>query len=200
MEIFNYHPGTGVFLGNGLADENPLQHDDPIVPGYATPTPLPPSVEGGISVYRDAAGHPPQNWQSGAWTTVPDYRNVPLFRTADGSAFALGDEYNGLGDLPPFLTDEPRPTPAYKWIADEWVLDIAIETQQLSAAATAHRDALLAEANDLIAPLMDGFVLGELTTEEETLLKVLSQYRKALRAVPAQSGFPRSINWPVKPA
>ncbi|MCA3771400.1 phage tail assembly chaperone, partial [Cutibacterium sp.] len=26
------------------------------------------------------------------------------------------------------------------------------------------------------------------------------QYRKALRAVTAQTGFPRTINWPVKPA
>jgi hypothetical protein len=58
----------------------------------------------------------------------------------------------------------------------------------------------LYEADQLIAPLMDGFVLGELTTEDEVALKALSQYRKALRAVTSQPGFPRTIDWPVKPA
>ncbi|MNT85516.1 Caudovirales tail fiber assembly protein [compost metagenome] len=77
---------------------------------------------------------------------------------------------------------------------------MALEAEQLAAAARAQRDALLAEADGLIAPLMDGFVLGELTVEDEARLRALSQYRKALRAVTSQAGFPRTINWPVKPA
>ncbi|MNL58947.1 Caudovirales tail fiber assembly protein [compost metagenome] len=85
-------------------------------------------------------------------------------------------------------------------MADEWVLDEQLETQQLTAQALAQRDALLAEADQRIAPLMDGFVLDELTPEDEVRLKALSQYRKALRAVNGQAGFPRTINWPVKPA
>lgn len=200
MEIFNYHPATGEFLGVGLADDSPLDPGNPIVPGYATPTAVPESVAGRVAVYRNENGGVPQNWQDGAWTFVPDYRAVPLFRTADGSSFELGAEYGGLGDLPPFLTDEPRPSPAYDWIVDEWVLNHEKETQQLTAAALATRANLLAEADALVAPLMDGFVLGELTEEDEARLKALSQYRKALRAVTAQAGFPRDINWPVKPA
>ncbi|CAG2152710.1 hypothetical protein LMG19282_04263 [Cupriavidus campinensis] len=200
MDIFNYHPKTGEFLGAGVAEPNPLEPDDPLVPGYATTLAPPQAEERRAPVYRNAGGQPPQNWPDGSWTLVPDYRAVPLFRTADGSAFGLGDEYNGLGDLPAFLTDEARPGPAYKWVADEWVLDEQLETQQLTAQALAQRDALLAEADQLIAPLMDGFVLDELTPEEEIRLKALSQYRKALRAVNGQAGFPRTINWPVKPA
>lgn len=200
MDIFNYHPLTGEYLGAGVADENPLQHDDPIVPGYATPTAPPPHVETSTVVYRDPAGRAPKNWQEGSWAPVPDYRTVPLYRTTDGTRFDLGAEYNGLGDLPSFLTDEPRPSAAYKWVNDEWALDVALETQQLAVKETMQRDALLAEANDLIAPLMDAFVLDELTPEDDARLKALSQYRKALRAVALQAGFPRTINWPVKPA
>ncbi|URF02960.1 tail fiber assembly protein [Cupriavidus campinensis] len=199
MNIHNYHPRTGEYLGAGLADDNPLDQENPIVPGFATPS-EPPSASGRVAVYLDAAGRAPQNWPDGTWTLVPDYRAVSLFRTADGSVFELGDEYNGLGDLPAFLTDEARPGPAYKWVADEWVLDEQLETQQLTAQALAQRDALLAEADRLIAPLMDGFVLDELTPDDEVRLKALSQYRKALRAVNGQAGFPRTINWPVKPA
>lgn len=199
MEIYNYHPITGEYLGIGLADDNPLEPDTPIVPGYATPGTPPADEVGRVRVYRRPDGSAPQNWPEGSWTLVPDYRQVPLYRTADGSSFVLGEEYSGIGDLPAFLTDEPRPSPAHVWTADEWVLDEALETEQLAAAARAQRDALLEEADQLIAPLMDGFVLGELTLEEEARLKALSQYRKALRAITTQVGFPRTINWPIKP-
>ncbi|MCY1271604.1 Phage tail assembly chaperone protein [compost metagenome] len=199
MDIFNYHPLTGEFLSIGVADENELEPDEPIVPGYATPTAPPALGERSIAVYRDQAGRAPQNWPDGAWTLAPDYRMVLLYRTADGSVFELGAEYNGIGDLPAFLTDEPRPSPAHVWTVDEWVLDEALEAEQLAATARAQRDVLLAEADRLIAPLMDGFVLGELTPEDEARLRALSQYRKALRAVTNQAGFPRTVNWPDKP-
>jgi len=200
MEIFNYHPLTGEFLSPGIADENPLEPEDPIVPGWATKMAPPQGGDRQVPVYRDAQGRAPQNWPEGSWTLVPDYRGVPLFRTLDGSAFQLGDEYAGLGDLPTFLTDEARPSAAYVWQNDEWTLDVALETEQLAAAARAQQAALLAEADQLVAPLMDGFVLGELTPDDEARLRALSQYRKALRGVTAQAGFPRTINWPVKPA
>lgn len=200
MEIFNYHPITGQFLSAGVADDNPLQPDDPIVPGFATPTAPPASGERQVAVYRDEQGKAPQNWPQGSWTLVPDYRAVPLFRTADGSTFTIDDTYSGLGDLPVFLTDEARPSAAHVWQNDEWTLDVALETDLLAARARAQQATLLAEADKRVAPLMDGFALGELSTDEEALLKALSQYRKALRAVTSQPGFPRTIDWPVKPA
>ena len=199
MDIHNYHPISGEYLGDGQADENPLKPEDPIVPGYATPTAPPAAGARGGALYLGADRRPPQNWPDGAWTLAPDYRAEPLFRIADGSPFVLGAEYSGLGDLPAFLTDEPRPSSAHKWVDEEWTLDVALETEQLAAAARAKRDALLAEADRLIAPLMDAQVLEEITAEELVQLKAMSQYRKALRAVTAQAGFPRTINWPVKP-
>ncbi|WP_061960261.1 tail fiber assembly protein [Cupriavidus pauculus] len=200
MEIFNYHSITGELLSLGIADDNPLDPKDPIVPGFATPNAPPAGGGRQVPVYRDSNGIAPQNWPEGSWILVPDYRAVPLFRTTDGSAFELGAEYSGLGDLPPFLTEEPRPSPAHVWLNEEWALDQALETSQMIASATSKRDALLAEADRLIAPLMDGFVLDELTEDDSARLKALSQYRKALRAVTSQPGFPRTIAWPVKPA
>lgn len=200
MDIFSYHPITGEYLGTGVADENPLQPDEPIVPGYATPRELPVAIAGRAYVYRRADGSVPQNWPEGDWTMVPDYRASPLYRTHDGSAFPLGNEYNGLGDLPSFLTDEPRPSSAHVWLNEEWTLDPVLETSQLTAAATAKRDGLLVEADSEMQPLIDSFFLGENTPEEDAKRLALSQYRKALRAVTSQAGFPRTINWPVKPA
>ncbi len=200
MEIFNYHPFTGEFLTVGVADDNPLEPDDPIVPGYATKIAPPQANERRVPVYLNESGIPPQNWPEGEWTLIADYRAVPLYRTADGSVFTLSGEYSGLGQLPSFLTEEPRPSPAHVWIDGAWTLDSALETEQLGALARREQAVRLYEADQLIAPLMDGFVLGELTTEDEVALKALSQYRKALRAVTSQPGFPRTIDWPVKPA
>lgn len=200
MDIYNYHPLTGEYLGTGVADDNPLVPEEPIVPGFATPISPPDWQALRVRVYRSAAGTAPQNWQEGSWTLVPDYRGVPLFRTADGSVYQLGEEYSGLGDLPRFLTDEQRPTAAHVWLNDEWTLDQALETSQLTATATAKRDALLAEADSEMQPLIDSFFLGENTPEEDAKRLALSQYRKALRALSGQAGFPRTINWPVKPA
>lgn len=200
MIIYNFNQSTGEYIGSGMADESPLDPENPIVPGFATPIAPPEVGERQVALYLDASGIAPQNWPEGGWTVAPDYRGVQLFRTEDGAPFFLGAEYSGVGDLPAFLTDEPRPSPAHVWQNDEWTLDEALETQQLAAAAIARRDALLLEADQLIAPLMDGFVLGELTEEEEARLRALSQYRKALRAVTSQAGFPRTINWPAKPA
>ncbi|MNT78876.1 Caudovirales tail fiber assembly protein [compost metagenome] len=86
------------------------------------------------------------------------------------------------------------------WQNDEWTLDVALETEQLSAAARREQAVLLYEADQLIAPLMDGFVLEDIDADGLALLKKLSQYRKDLRAVTSQASFPRAIDWPVKPA
>lgn len=120
MDIYNYDSNTGEFVGAAAADANPLDPDNPIIPGYATPT-APPAVDGNtVAVYRGGSGAVPQNWRGGAWVTLPDYRRAPLYRTADGTLFALGDGYDGIGPLPDFLTDLPRPTPAHEWAAGEW--------------------------------------------------------------------------------
>lgn len=200
VTIYNYHPITGEYIGLGIADDNPLEKDVPIVPGYATTVEPPTAGERRVALYLGSNGHPPQNWADGSWTVKPDYRDETLYRTVDGSTFTIGDEYSGIGDLPPFLTDEPRPSRAHVWQDDEWVLDEVLEISQLTAAAASKRDGLLADADREMQPLFDSFFLGESTPEEDAKRVALSQYRKALRAVTAQAGFPRTINWPVKPA
>ena len=64
--------------------------------------------------------------------------------------------------------------------------DIAEATAVLAANAREQRDALLA-ATDFYA-LSDVVMTSEMTT-----------YRSDLRAVPAQSEFPTTINWPTAP-
>ena len=59
-----------------------------------------------------------------------------------------------------------------------------------AAEARGKRDALLAETDFMMLP---DYPLSEAKRQ------ALTVYRQALRDVPVQSGFPRQIDWPVKP-
>ena len=60
----------------------------------------------------------------------------------------------------------------------------------LSASARQKRDRLIAATDYLVTP--------DYPIESDRLAKV-KIYRQALRDIPGQSGFPRSITWPEKP-
>ena len=60
----------------------------------------------------------------------------------------------------------------------------------LAASARQKRDRLIATTDYLVTP--------DYPIESDRLAKV-KIYRQALRDIPGQSGFPRSITWPAKP-
>jgi hypothetical protein len=55
MDIFNYHPISGAFLGAAKADQNPFVEDDWLVPAFSTPTPPPTVREGEMAVWKGDA-------------------------------------------------------------------------------------------------------------------------------------------------
>ena len=61
---------------------------------------------------------------------------------------------------------------------------------EYASEARAKRDALLAETDFMLMP---DYPLSEAKRA------AVAAYRQALRDVPAQAGFPRQIDWPVKP-
>jgi len=56
MKIFHYHPETGVFLGEGLADPSPLEPDVWLIPAHATNA-TPPVISDGEYLV----------WSNGGW-------------------------------------------------------------------------------------------------------------------------------------
>jgi hypothetical protein len=98
-----------------------------------------------------------------------------------------------------------EPMPKLGWHAarlqdGNWQFSEPIAPPPTVAEILGIRDMLLAEADRLMSPLMDEFVLGELTVEDEERLRAFSEYRKALRALDRKPGFPAAVEWPSKPA
>jgi len=52
MQIYHYHPATGEYLGDGTADESPLEPGAYLVPAHATTTAPPTSMAGKVRVWR----------------------------------------------------------------------------------------------------------------------------------------------------
>lgn len=71
---------------------------------------------------------------------------------------------------------------------------------QALASVVAESAARRAAADVAIAPLQDAVDIGEATDEETALLTAWKKYRVLLNRVPAQAGYPATIDWPVAPA
>ena len=83
----------------------------------------------------------------------------------------VGDKSSGIGSIAIILTDAEYDT-------------------VLAASARQKRDRLIAATDYLVTP--------DYPIESDRLAKV-KIYRQALRDIPEQSGFPRTITWPEKP-
>ena len=83
----------------------------------------------------------------------------------------VGDKSAGIGSIAIVLTDAEYDT-------------------VLAASARQKRDRLIAATDYLVTP--------DYPIESDRLAKV-KIYRQALRDIPEQSGFPRTITWPEKP-
>ena len=96
MQIYNYHPGSGLFIGQAEADPDPMEKGKFLIPAYATPDQPIDAAENQAAVYRDPSGKPPLNHQDGKWQLVPDFRGKQYW-LPDGTE----KEIEKLGEKPP---------------------------------------------------------------------------------------------------
>jgi len=134
LTIYHFHPTTGEYLGNSLADLDPLQPGEYLIPHGATPEAPPTTGEHEAAVRQDDA-----------WTVQPDWRDVPLYRTADGSLVSPVTLDQTPSDLD--ATPLPRPTAAHVWQNDAWLLDPTRRAALLVSAKAAHCQAIDAAAD-----------------------------------------------------
>ncbi|HCL4123576.1 TPA: hypothetical protein N2C41_000557 [Pseudomonas aeruginosa] len=111
MDIYCAHPLTREYLGPSLADPDPLDADNWLIPAHAY-LDAPPAVPAGQAAQRSEDGS--------AWLLVADHRGS-VYDTSTGTAV----QHTELGDLPDGLTVEAPPSGPYRWDGQAWVADLA---------------------------------------------------------------------------
>jgi len=185
--IYFAHPTTRIFIGTALADADPLDEGNWLMPAHAY-LEAPPDVPEGQAARRTVDGS--------AWELADDNRG-PIYSTATGGEIQLLE----LGPVPDGYTRSPRPSLYHVWSQEGcWVLDEAAQTIALATVARQTRDESLREAALRIAPLQDAVDMGLATPEDAQALLDWKRFRVALSRIEQQAGFPRSIDWPINPA
>lgn len=194
MKVYNYHPVTGEYLGESVADPSPLEPGKFLIPKHATFI-APPAFD------------PEQNqtrvFDGSEWKTVVDRRGVTYF-TPDGDEVTI----TGLGvDVPEDALNEPPDLRTIEQIRSEaiervnefharmlrelngvpsieeqstWPLKVAAAQAIRDGEALAHEEALI----DTEASLT-----GE--TREELVAKIISKDLTFQKIVPLASGLRR---------
>lgn len=187
MLIYHYQSQTGEYQGSSAADVSPLEPGVYLVPAGAT-TVEPPAV----------GAHACACFIGGDWQSVADYRTVALWSMTTGERVqaALGDTLQSLGAT----TLEPAGD-HLRWdaTAEHWVTDTAAVSAAAQQAAITRLSTLMQAANSQVAILQDAVSLAMATPAETELLNRWKQYRVLLNRVPAQSGYPLTVDWPVVP-
>lgn len=107
MDIFHYHPTTGVYLAAGLADQDPVDVENWLVPAHAC-----------LDAPPTAGAHQVVVRVNNVWKLLPDYRGHIYF-TADGSRHEI-ETFNL--NLPDGAIETPPPSSGYVWEGGVWVL------------------------------------------------------------------------------
>lgn len=169
MYIYNYNPVTGEFLGASLADENPLQSGQYLIPANATDIEPPVPGKNEMAVFS-----------AGSWSIQPDFRGQVLYNTETGAAVQI----TVIGAMSGNLT-ALKPSDNSSWNGSAWVFDSAKALKTIRS----KRNALLSACDWTQLPN------SPLTTAKVT---EWATYRQVLRDFPGNCD-PAAPVWPVQP-
>ncbi len=197
MIIYHIDAITGCLLDIGMADANPLSPQSPLLPAYATPTPAPITSEFECARYLTLSGHVPAHHADGDWVIQPDWREVTLWSTADGSEVVI-TEPNVTPDERG-ATDLPYPGPGYVWRDGLWQADPVLQHALAEQAAEQELAIRQVEARteiNRIQPAMEG---GYVKPADAAALPQWQRYLYELPDVRSQPGWPEQPAWPPRP-
>ncbi|MBU1001913.1 MAG: phage tail assembly chaperone [Proteobacteria bacterium] len=197
MQIYNFHPGTGEYLGSGIARPDPLEDGRFLIPAHAAEVaPLEPGQ--GQAVV----------WTGEGWDLVEDHRGEVHYSTATGEPLIIEE----LGALPAGLTGT-APGDFQNWdaAAGAWADDVQALTALYATALRAERDRRVREVYDaavmqLLRERRRAVAAGADLTAIDALIAEWDVFVDELCSLPEQSGFPwqgpndLAVPWPEPPA
>ena len=141
---------------------------------------------------------------TGQWQMIDDHRKAELYLTSDGQQYTIGtevngDKYDGLGEIPSWLTTQASPGQFYEWQDGSWVLNEQAKREANEASERAWRDHQIASVEWLRNRHRDELEQQLEPTLTEAQYVELQTYIQALRDWPADEAFPDSEGRPLKP-
>ncbi|BBD08447.1 phage tail assembly chaperone [Desulfovibrio ferrophilus] len=197
MQIFNYHPVTGEYLGNGIARPDPLEEGRFLIPAHATEVAPPEAGERQASVWADQA-----------WSLMEDHRGEIYYSTVTGEPVVI--EY--LGDVPKELTGiAPGDFQIWDAEAETWADDLQALNFLHASALRTERDRRVREVYDaavmqLLRERRKAVAMAGDVAIVDALIADWDAYVDALCSLPDQPGFPWQgpddlvVPWPEPPA
>ncbi len=195
--IYHYDCTSGLSLSHGVADDNPLDQENYLLPAYATQTSPPVTAERECARYLTASGDVPAHQADGDWVIQPDWRNERLWNTNDGRDIAITEPNVTPEQIG--ATVEPYPGPGYVWRGEQWQADPDMQYQLAEQAAErelASRQAVTTAEINRIKPAVDG---GYAKPEDVERLPKLQRYLYELPDVRTKPGWPEEPQWPTEP-
>lgn len=166
--IYNYSAKTGEFLSSADARESPLEPGIFLMPANATDIEPPSPDANEIAVFAE-----------GAWSLLPDFRDVALWDTATGTKTVI--ESPGIAPADVGLTSVAKPDSPATWSGKAWVPDVsAIRVAKLADLQAAYAATIVVDVSYM------GTTFQADMDSQNTLCKVLAALSGA-GAVP--SGF-----------
>lgn len=186
MKIYNFHFQTGAFVSADEAKPDPLNLDRWLRPAFSTETqpPKPGDREWPF-------------WSDGVWQMKPDYRNVPLYQTANGMPGAIDEP--GVVPADVGLTDQAKPSPLHVWRDGQWIEDDELSARKVRADAMAEFSRRMEIARQANFGKADAYAAGLLSDVKVAIFKAWAAYQMALVRVPSTVDFPDHITWPEEP-
>lgn len=187
-----------------------LYAQDAAVLPYGAVLLAPPRFDAGFVAVWDRHGSTPRtaaDFGSGSinlWDVVEDHRADTLYLVNDGQQYTVGSDasgktYNGLGEIPGWLSAQPRPSLFHFWIDGAWVLNEQAQADSDAAAERAWRDAEIQRVTPLRDRHRDEAEQGIETTLSASEYAALLVYIQALRDWPASPDFPDVAGRPEIP-
>lgn len=186
MLIHQYSSSTGEYVSSQLADINPKNPEEWLIPAFSTSDPLPDRT--------------PKTWpfrRDDKWVMLPDYRGLVLYRQDTGEQAEL--LMAGTTPAENGLAETPRPSSDHVWRDGEWQLDEARVAKRAHDTAMAEFEALMTMARDKNRGKSDALAAGMLTTEEKYYFQAWSAFQLALVRIIESDGFPSGTQWPGEP-
>ncbi|EPJ1886364.1 tail fiber assembly protein [Enterobacter asburiae] len=180
ITVFNFDGNTREYLSSSVE----YLHVGVGIPANSC-IEAPSNIKNGFTICRTADGR--------AWEYIVDHRGETVYSTATGEKAAI----TMPGDYPEDTTTLAPATPYDKWNGREWETDTKAQHAADVAEAEQQKNALLAEATAIIAPLADAQAGGYIDDADVPRLAEWQRYRYKLTKVDTSTA--PAITLPPKP-